>query len=84
MPDQEDWNPTWLKIVRGVYATLVGSAVIIVALQLLPHLVEDGNLTMVEAVLGGGLIAGGLLVAVPWVSMPALSSVFKFLRKNGP
>lgn len=82
MPDNEKWDSGWAQIVRGVYAAIIGTVVIIAALQTVPHMLEDGDLTMVEGIFAGGLVFGGFVAAFPWIFMPVLSLVLKFFRKE--
>lgn len=82
MADKSKWDAEWAKIVRGVYAMIVGTIVIIAALQIVPHMLEDGDLTMTEGIFAGSLVAGGFVAAMPWIFMPVLSLVLNFFRKE--
>ncbi len=82
MSDNDHWGPDWIKIVRGVYATIVGTGVIVGGLQTVPHLLEDGELSIVESLFAGGLVAVGIIAAFPWIFMPVLSMILKFLGKK--
>jgi len=82
MPDKEKWEPEWAVLVRGVYAAIVGTVVIIATLQIVPHMLEDGDLTMTEGIFAGGLVGVGFVAAMPWIFMPVLSIVLKFFKKK--
>lgn len=81
----EQWDKGTKKKVRAIY----GGAVGLFSLYLVSHfgsmMMADGDLTLVEAGLVGGIAIGGLVAAMPGTFMPALHWLVDALerRKGG-
>ena len=67
-----EWTGRNKTAVRTIHGTIVGTAVIYMAFSFGGHLMEDGNLTMIEAAFIGGLAICGFLASMPWIFMPAM------------
>ena len=92
MPDEEQvhetveqWTERNKKAVRAWHGTIVGTAVIIGAFILGNAVLADGELTMIEAVLVGGLAIAGFVASMPWIFMPLIDKGlnYKQNRKAG-
>ena len=82
----DEWTSRNKKTVRSVYGGIVGLAIIVGAYNFGTHVLEDGQLTMVEAVFVGGLAISGFVAAMPWVFMSLLHdglSIWQKRRQGG-
>ena len=67
------WDARRKATVRAIYGGLVGAGVVVAALVFGSHILEDGDLTIVEAGFVGGLLVIGLIAAMPATFMPAIA-----------
>lgn len=79
------WDRGTKRKVRGLYGGFVG----LISLYLVSHFgsmaMADGDLSLIEAGLVGGIAVGGLIAAMPGTFMPALHWLVDALerRKGG-
>lgn len=68
--DVAAWTERNKTFVRSVHGTIVGTGVIVAALNFGTHLLDDKQLTLTEASFIGGLLVVGFVASMPWIFMP--------------
>lgn len=74
---KDAWDWPLKRFVRGLYGTVVGCFMIYNAFSLGSPLFADGDLTVVEAIFLGSIIAVGAIASLPWIFMPIFADVLK-------
>ena len=78
----DEWTSRNKKTVRSIYGGIVGLAIIVGAYNFGQHVLEDGHLTVVEAVFVGGLAISGFVAAMPWVFMSLVHDGLNIWQKR--
>lgn len=77
---REKWDEGTLKAVRGLYAMVMGTIIVLAAaFQVFPHLLEDG-LTTVEALFGFGVLVVGVVASMPWIFLGLAGEMIEAVR----
>lgn len=78
---REQWNGRTLAIVRTGYAMLMGTLIIgLVAFQILPHILEDEQLTVTEGVFAFAVLVIGVVASMPWIFLGLAGQGIEALR----
>lgn len=77
---RRQWDDGTLKLVRGLYAMVMGTLIVVaVTVQMIPHLLEDG-LTTVEAVFAFAVLVVGVVASMPWIFLGLAGEMIHAVR----
>lgn len=77
---ERKWDDSTLKAVRGLYAMVMGTIIVLAAvLAVFPHLLEDG-LTATEAVFGFAVLVVGAVASMPWIFLGLAGEMIQTVR----
>ncbi len=87
MSDEEQVHETWTDknkaIIRLIQGTIVGVGVLVAAIVFGSHVLEDGTLTITEAIFVGGLAIIGVVAILPSTFAPFLNRAITYVQKRG-